>query len=352
MIEELVARGEIGGRTVQIVASGDVECATYPVPRPGSGQVLVRSQLTAISPGTEMTLYGRAATNVYLHKRWDPELRLFRAGGATLDYPVTFGYRASGEVVESRADGLSAGTRVWGHWRHTEYTLRDASLGECRLPAELSHADGVDVGQMGPICVNAVAFAEDRLAGSPAVVFGGGVVGLITAQVARAAGAAEVHVVDRLRGRLAMAAELGFRTVEASAETDVAYQLKRALGADAIPVAFECSGSTFALHEAIRSVRRRGLVVAVGFYQGEARGLSLGDEFHHNGVHICSAQIGNVHPAWDLSALRSRTLELATSGRLRLAGLPRLTMPVEQVSDGFAALQRPEEVLQVALSYG
>jgi len=351
VIEELVARGEIGGRTVQIVASGEVECATYPIPRPGSGQVLVRSRLTAISPGTEMTLYGRAATNVYLHRRWDSELRLFREGGATLDYPVTFGYRASGEVVESRADGLAAGTRVCGSWRHTEYTLRDASLAESQLPAELTHSDGVDLGQMGPICLNAVAFAEDRLAGSPVVVFGAGVIGLITAQVARAGGAAEVHVVDRLRGRLATAAELGFRAVEASAATDVAYELKRALGAEAVPVAFECSGSTFALHEAIRTVRRRGLVVAVGFYQGEARGLLLGDEFHHNGVQICSAQIGNVHPAWDLAALRRRTLELATSGRLSLGGLPRLTMPVEHVREAFAALRRPEEVLQVALSY-
>ena len=351
MIEELVARGEIGGRTVQIVGSGEAECVTYPVPRPGSGQVLVRSRLTAISPGTEMTLYGRAATNVYLHRRRDSELRLYRAGAATLEYPVTFGYRASGEVVESGKDGPAPGTRVWGSWRHTEYTLGDASLAGCLLPAALSHADGVDLGQMGPICVNAVAFAEDRLAGAPVIVFGGGVIGLITAQVARAGGAAEVHVVDRLPGRLVTAANLGFPTIEASAEADVAYELKRALGAEAVPVAFECSGSTFALQQAIRSVRRRGQVVAVGFYQGEAHGLLLGDEFHHNGVQVCSAQIGNVHPAWDLAGLRRRTLELALGGELVLGGLPRLSLPVERVAEGFDALLRPADVLQVALAY-
>jgi hypothetical protein len=30
--------------------------------------------------------------------------------------------------------------------------------------------------------------------------------------------------------------------------------------------------------------------------------------------------------------------------------LPRLTLPVERVADGFAALGRPDEVLQVALT--
>ena len=42
---------------------------------------------------------------------------------------------------------------------------------------------------MGPICVNAVAFAGGLHAGGPAVVFGAGPVGLITSQIVRATGA-------------------------------------------------------------------------------------------------------------------------------------------------------------------
>jgi MFS family permease len=38
----------------------------------------------------------------------------------------------------------------------------------------------VDVAQMGPICVNAAAYGEDEHDGAPAVVFGAGVVGLLT----------------------------------------------------------------------------------------------------------------------------------------------------------------------------
>jgi threonine dehydrogenase-like Zn-dependent dehydrogenase len=199
--------------------------------------------------------------------------------------------------------------------------------------------------------VNAVAYAEERHAGAPAVVFGCGPVGLILAQVARATGASTVYAVDRLPQRLAIAESLGLLPVDAAGE-DVAVRLKRQHGADGIPVAFECSGSARALHEAIRAVRRRGTVVAVGFYQGEAAGLFLGDEFHHNGVEIRSGQIGNLHPRWQVGTLRAFGIELARRRDVVLGGLPRLSLAVEEAKAAFEALARPAEVLQVALSYG
>jgi threonine dehydrogenase-like Zn-dependent dehydrogenase len=79
-------------------------------------------------------------------------------------------------------------------------------------------------------------------------------------------------------------------------------------------------GSARALNEAIRAVRRRGTVVAVGFYQGEAAGLFLGDEFHHNGVEVRSGQIGNLHPRWEIGALRAFGLDLARRRAVVLGG--------------------------------
>jgi NADPH:quinone reductase-like Zn-dependent oxidoreductase len=350
-IDELVASGAIGGRTVQIVTSGAVECATYEPAPLHDGWVRVRTVRSAISPGTEMTFYGRDASNVYLHKRWNEELRLFETGQPSLEYPVTFGYRAAGSVVESRSDEVRVGTRLYGNWRHTELTAIPADQArEQVLPSELSWDDGVDIGQMGPICANAVVFGEREHGGGPTVVFGAGPVGLIVAQIAAAEGA-QVHVVDRIPERLAIARDLGLETLEASEGMDVAATLKRRFGSGGIALAWECTGSTVALHEAIRVVRRRGLVVAVGFYQGEGRGLMLGDEFHHNGIRIVCGQIGNIHPSMSWPALRQTTIDLAHSGRLRLGALPRLTLPVEQAADAFAALTRPAEILQTALSY-
>ncbi len=350
LTEELLARGEIGGRTARIVESGAVECHTYPVTPLRDGMVRVRTVVSAISPGTEMTYVGKDATNPYLRKRWDGDLRLFVKGDPTQDYPIVFGYRAAGVVVESRDTEVAVGARVFGKWRHTEFTtLSGADARGQVLPDELTFDDGVDLAHMLPICVNAVSYAEERHTGAPVVVFGCGPIGLIVAQVARATGASRVYAVDRLAPRLEIAASLGLIPVEGGAD-DVAARLKRELGPDDIPVAFECSGNTRALNDAIRSVRRRGTVVAVGFYQGEAAGLFLGDEFHHNGVEIRSGQIGNLHPRWDIASLRKFGLELAVRG-LVLGGLPRRRMRIERAGDAFAALTRPGETLQVAFSY-
>ena len=349
-IDDLVARGEIGGRTVRILESGEIDCHIYPVAPLADGAVRIRSARTAISPGTELTYVGRSATNPYLRRRWDPELRLFVEGAPSVTYPIVFGYRAAGVVVESRSDQVRQGARVFGKWRHTEFTMLPAEDAENQLlPPELTFDDGVDLAQMLPIALNAVAFAEGRHAGHPAVLFGCGPIGLLVGQVAKATGATTVYAVDRLPARLEIAQSVGLAPV--SADNDVAARLKGDLGPEAMPVAFECTGSPAALGDAIRVVRRRGTVVAVGFYQGEASGLRLGEEFHHNGVEIRSGQIGNLHPSFDSRTLRARSVELALSGRVVLGGLPRLDVPVDDARRGFAALRRPSEVLQVVFSY-
>ncbi|CAN5186659.1 zinc-binding alcohol dehydrogenase [soil metagenome] len=349
-IDALVEAGEIGGRTVRVSEGGDVECHTYPVAPLAQGCVRVRTTRSAISAGTELTYIGGAATNVHLHRRWDARLRLFVDAGAGLDPPLVFGYRATGRIVESGVADLPAGTRIYGKWRHTEYVALAVDLARAqRVPEALEDEDAVDLAHMAPICVNAVAEAEDLIAGRPAVVFGAGTIGLITAQVARASGATEVVVVDRLAERLEVADHLGLETI--LAREDVAVRLKRDRGPDAFPVAFECTGAAAGLHEAIRTVAPRGRVIAVGFYQGGAAELELCDEFHHNAVRVVAAQIGNIHPAWTIETLRARAIALTLARRLVLGALPRLELPVERAREGFAALRRPAEVLQVALRY-
>ena len=350
-IDELLARGEIGGRTVQIESDGSVACVTYQPAPLEPDAVRIRTVRSAVSPGTEATYLGRDASNVHLAKRWNDDLRIFEPGAPSVSYPMPFGYRAAGIVVEGASDRLT-GARVWGNWRHTELTSMPAPQAAAqRLPDELEWTDGVDIGQMGPICINAIEFGAGEQVGHAAVVFGAGPIGLITAQAARISGASPVVVVDRLASRLETAASLGLDVLEASAGSDVGAGLKRRFGADGVPVAWECSGALPALHEAIRTVARKGRVVAVGFYQGGATPLLLGEEFHHNGVQVVSGQIGNPYGTLTRRDLQLRTLELVVDGRLTLGGLPRLTLPVEEAATGYEALKQPDEVLQVEFSY-
>src|SRR6185503_2455212 len=252
-IDELVARGEIGGRTVRILEGGEVDCHEYPVGPLAPGHVRVRTVTSAISPGTEMTYIGSGATNPYLHKRWDPSLRVFVPGTPSVEYPIVFGYRAAGRVVESGAQAVPVGTVVYGKWRHTELVALPVDVAvEQRIPDSLTFEDAVDLGQMAPIGMNAIAYAGPELRGSPAVVFGAGPVGLIVAQLAAASGATAVHVVDRVASRLEIARSRGLDTLLSTDGVDVARELKQRLGAEAIVVAFECTGSARALGEAIR----------------------------------------------------------------------------------------------------
>src|SRR3989337_357453 len=75
------------------------------LPSPGRGQALVRTLLSAISPGTELLIY---------RGEFPPELPLDEnipalAGGFA--YPIKYGYAAVGEVIGLGADLDS--TSLW-----------------------------------------------------------------------------------------------------------------------------------------------------------------------------------------------------------------------------------------------
>ncbi|MEV6899637.1 alcohol dehydrogenase catalytic domain-containing protein [Amycolatopsis sp. NPDC051372] len=101
--------------------------------------------------------------------------------------------------------------------------------------------------------------------GEDVVVLGPGAIGLLSAMVARAAGANSVVVAGRASSaaRLAVAQELGFETwdSEGGDVLDRASALGRGLGAD---VVIDTTGSAVSL--ALRLARRRGRVCALGLH--------------------------------------------------------------------------------------
>ncbi len=189
-------------------------------------------------------------------------------------------------------------------------------------------------------------------------VFGAGVVGLLHALMARWCGADSVAVVDRAPDRLAVAAALGFLPVN-SDDADPAIRLKDEWfgaptdrGAD---LAFQCTASPVVLSHAIRSVRDRGSVIDLGFYQEGAGPVQFGEEFHHNHVrHIC-AQIGAVpvsqQAAWDRRRLSAETLRfLSAYGADVRRHLITHLLPFSAAQEAFEALRgRTPGMLQVVL---
>ena len=123
-----------------------------------------------------------------------------------------------------------------------------------RLPDELSDTAGAMV-EPTAVATHAARLAEQlsgNLSGRDVAVIGAGTIGLLCAQVARAAGGA-VTVSDPADARRGIAQDMGFRAVDG-------------LGERAFDVAFECVGVEGALRSAVAAARKGATVIVAGVY--------------------------------------------------------------------------------------
>jgi 2-desacetyl-2-hydroxyethyl bacteriochlorophyllide A dehydrogenase len=278
-------------------------------------------------------------------------------------YPLTgWGYSEVGEIVEilptegagggSEAD-VRVGDVVWGIWGHvSDAVLPIERLRGHELPRGLDPVVGCFV-RVGAIALNAVLAAGAGL-GETVVVVGQGVIGLLATSFAIQNGA-RVIVVEGIPARRELALELG--AYEAFAPgPDVAPAIRERTAGRGADVAIELSGAFPALHEAIRLVGIDGRVVAAGFYQGEAIGLRLGEEFHHNRVDVVASQIGAVPPhkraRWDVSRLQGTVVDLLADGRPDVTRLVSHRFDVEDAARAYELLDaEPATALQVVFEF-
>ena len=341
-------------RMVTIRAPGDVALVECEQQAPSAGEVLVRTLYSGISAGTELTAY--RGTNPYVRKHWDESSRLFVAGDATFVYPLEgWGYEQVGRI-EKLGDGvtsLAPGDLVWGAWGHRSVAVvAESALARRVLPAGVRPLQGV-FARIGAVALNAVLDADVHV-GETVVVFGQGVPGLIAAQLAQLNGGSVVAV-DRLPRRLELARSLGATVVDAST-TRAAETIRRLTDGRGADVVIELTGSTEALHEAIRSAAYAARVVVAGFPQGEAHGLRLGEEFHHNRIELVSSQIATVParlaPRWSTLRLERTIVDLAAQDKLKLDSLVSHVVPAGEAADAFRLLdERPDDAVQVVLDF-
>jgi threonine dehydrogenase-like Zn-dependent dehydrogenase len=260
---------------VELTAPRAVQIREYPKPEPGAGEIRVRTLYSGISAGTELAMY--RGTNPYLEKQWDAEAALFLPGQSTFHYPVdVWGYSEVGEV-DALGEGvtdLQLGDVVWGCWTHRSHAVLSAEdfRGHV-LPPGLDPIVGT-FDRVGAVALNAV-LAAGAYVTETVVVFGLGVIGLLTTQLLVAQGA-DVVAVDRVPHRLELARKFGATPLSA-ADGDLALAIRdltEGRGADRV---IELTGAYPALHQAIRVAGAGGTVIAAGFYQGPASALALGE---------------------------------------------------------------------------
>jgi predicted dehydrogenase/threonine dehydrogenase-like Zn-dependent dehydrogenase len=264
---------------LQHLKDGAIELAEVPAPGTRPGAALIRTTRTLISSGTERMLldFGRAGwldrarqqpdkVNQVLDKiRADGLLPTLDAVSRKLDEPLPLGYCHVGILEDAgcRAGdpAWAPGTRIASNGPHAEWASVPHNL--CaRIPDSVSD-DEASFTVLGAIALQGIRLVTPAL-GERIVVYGLGLIGLLTVQLLRAHGC-EVLGIDLNPARMALAARYGARTVDGGAGDPVGAVLAWTNGAGADAVLITASARTDEIaHQAALMSRKRGRIVLVG----------------------------------------------------------------------------------------
>jgi threonine dehydrogenase-like Zn-dependent dehydrogenase len=314
----------------------------YDLPPLEPDQVRVRVEFAAPKHGTE----GHLLTgSPFSRKYFDRELRMFLPRGEEAPQSGALPERRVGNMlvgtVTETGSGVSSdsvGDRVFGYGPIQE--VFQSTAAKLRPLGGLSEVDAVCT---DPAHVAFVALRDGNVRiGDDVAVFGLGAIGLLTVQVARAAGAARVFGIDPAAPRREYALAHGADAAFDPLSEDAAFQIKLATDRKGVDVSIETSGSGSALHEAVRCLRQCGIVVHVPWGPKDASPLHLDEEFHHNRPTIVGSQAvwdnpDRSHPLWDEERARVAAIDLFRRGLITGEGLVTPIVPFD------AAAQALEE---------
>ncbi len=267
-------------QVLQAAGGGRTRVADVPEPAVRRGGVLVATEWSLISAGTERlvidlatkSLLGKAKARPDLVKKTLEKLRregllaTYRAVSGRLAGDVPLGYSAAGRVIAvgEGVSGIAVGDRVAcagaGYANHAEVISVPRNL-VAPVPVGLSSRDAC-VATMGAIALHGVRTADVRL-GEVVVVIGLGLLGQLAVQFLRASGA-RVVALDLDPERVRIAGNLGAEAAVCSEDPGpIVRGMTGGHGADA---ALVCAGSESSepLALAARLLRRAGVVTLVG----------------------------------------------------------------------------------------
>ncbi|MFQ5804833.1 MAG: zinc-binding alcohol dehydrogenase [Phycisphaerae bacterium] len=342
-------------RELLIEAPGKIAFRPAPLPpHPAPGMIRARSLLTGISHGTEMTFF--RGTTPFDAKELDPEKRICvpRSRESSF-YPCRAGYDnvAVVEAVGDGVDGFATGQTIWSGAQHCERFDIPAERAR-RLPDRMTPEDAV-LWNLGGVAMTAVHDVRPLL-GDRVAVFGLGAIGLIAVQLLKLGGAESVYAIDPIALRRETALKLGVTAVLDPSAQDVGEAIHRVAGSQ-VERAIEVSGAYAGLAGALRVTRPGGEVITAGYYTGDAVGLRLGEEFHHNRLTIKASMSvwGNAYresPLWNRERAMDYFGQLVSSGRVRLAGMVTHRIPFQNAQEAFELVRdHPEECITVCLDY-
>jgi L-iditol 2-dehydrogenase len=303
------------GKRVCWPERGRAEIVPFTPPAPKAGEVLIQTEVTLISPGTERAFF----------------LGLPNAEGRFPAYP---GYSNVGRVIalgEGVTD-LGVGDRVASGTSHASHTV--ARTERCwRVPEGLDPTQAVFF-SLGAIALQGVRKARVEM-GEAALVLGLGLIGNLALQFARLNGAFPALGLDPDAGRREIARTCGADACFDPTAADTEAALATATEERGPAVVIEATGFPEVVNEAFARAAFHARVVLLA----STRGLTEANfyrDIHKKGLSVLGAHASTIPPRdsspgfWTLRDDTRVVLRLLAAGRLRVDPLISEVAPAEE----------------------
>lgn len=314
-----------------------VEVEPFSVASPGPDGILIETELSLISPGTEGAV-------------------LKGLPNAPRAFPTCPGYSNIGRVLEvgARVTDVAPGDRVATHTAHASHVCvgKDALCEP--VPTDLS-SECAAFSTLASVGMQGVRKARIEL-GESVLVIGQGLVGNLALQLARLQGGYPVAAADLDAGRLEIARRVGADHVVR--EADVAAAARELTRSDGARVVIEATGHPEVIVTALQAAGRCGRVVLLGSTRGETERVNFYRDVHIRGVTILGAH-GPVRPVrdaspgfWPLDADVRLCLRLLAAGRIQVEPLISERIPFLDAPHAYRlVLDQRRDVMGIILDW-
>ncbi len=317
------------------------------LPDAAEGQALVRTLVSAISPGTEALVYrGEFPGEMPVDEN-------IAGMGGKFAYPMKYGYSAVGRV-EAVGGGVGeewVGRLVVAFHPHESHFI--ASPEELvPLPEDIGPEDAVFLPNM-ETAVNFLMDGSPRV-GESVAVFGQGIVGLLTTSLLALFPLGVLITFDKYPLRRMASTEAGARESADPDRADMREWLRERLpgGAD---LAYEVSGSPAALDQAIAATGFAGRVIIGSWYGSKRPSLDLGGRFHRSRIKLVSSQVSSISPEHSGRWTKQRRYGVAWDmiRRLKPSRFVTHRFPLREAARAYRLLDRGQaEAIQILFTYG
>lgn len=262
---------------LQSLRNGDTLIADVPAPFASAQQVLIQTQLSLISAGTEKMILDFGKANILNKIRQQPDkvrlvidkintdglLTTLDTVRNKLDEPIALGYCNVGRVIAvgSGVKEFSVGDRVVSNGHHAEIVAVNKNL--CaKIPDQVKDEEAVFT-VLAAIALQGIRLIDARI-GETYAVFGLGLIGLLTVQLLKAQGC-QVIGLDINSDKVQSAQSLGALGICINPQIDCVNQVKSLApnGVDGALLTLS-NQSSDPVAQAAQMCRKRGKIVLVG----------------------------------------------------------------------------------------